>query len=171
MVKGPKRPKFKCQILGCGSKLQRRGYAGFGPCFHLPGYQGSILVLFFEPQSLPSQSWDNSPASTPLPGTLCAAYSRSNRKCPVDFHGKERAPSFCWLSLKGNLSPKNEKRLSLKGILAPPKKKKGTTGQQRNPKTCEPSSTEGRCGGTKLGRVATRGSRYPAGATWDPSDQ
>ena len=23
---------------GCGSKLNRRGYAGFGPCFHLPGF-------------------------------------------------------------------------------------------------------------------------------------
>ena len=22
---------------GCGAKLNRRGYAGFGPCFHLPG--------------------------------------------------------------------------------------------------------------------------------------
>ena len=26
-------------VLGCGSKLNdRRGYAGFGPCFHLPGF-------------------------------------------------------------------------------------------------------------------------------------
>ena len=24
-------------LHGCGSKLNRRGYAGFGPCFHLPG--------------------------------------------------------------------------------------------------------------------------------------
>ena len=24
---------------GRGSKLNRRGYAGFGPCFHLPGFQ------------------------------------------------------------------------------------------------------------------------------------
>ena len=24
---------------GCGSILNRRGYAGFGPCFHLPGYR------------------------------------------------------------------------------------------------------------------------------------
>ena len=23
---------------GCGSKLNRRGYAGFGPCFHSPGF-------------------------------------------------------------------------------------------------------------------------------------
>ena len=23
--------------FGCGSKLDRKGYAGFGPCFHLPG--------------------------------------------------------------------------------------------------------------------------------------
>ena len=23
---------------GCGSKLNRRGKAGFGPCFHLPGF-------------------------------------------------------------------------------------------------------------------------------------
>ena len=26
------------QPLECGSKLNRRGYAGFGPCFHLPGF-------------------------------------------------------------------------------------------------------------------------------------
>ena len=26
------------QLFGCGSKLNRRGYAGFGPCFHLPGF-------------------------------------------------------------------------------------------------------------------------------------
>ena len=24
--------------IGCGSRLNRRGYAGFGPCFHLPGF-------------------------------------------------------------------------------------------------------------------------------------
>ena len=24
--------------LGCGSKSNSRGYAGFGPCFHLPGF-------------------------------------------------------------------------------------------------------------------------------------
>ena len=24
--------------FGCGSKLNRRGYAGFGPCFHLPRF-------------------------------------------------------------------------------------------------------------------------------------
>ena len=26
-------------IHGCGSKLNRRGYAGIGPCFHLPGFR------------------------------------------------------------------------------------------------------------------------------------
>ena len=25
-------------LCGCGSKLNKRGYAGFGPCFHLPGF-------------------------------------------------------------------------------------------------------------------------------------
>ena len=30
---------------GCGSKLIRRGYAGFGPCFHLPGQ--AILGIGF----------------------------------------------------------------------------------------------------------------------------
>ena len=34
---------------GCGSKLNRRGYAGFGPCFHLPG-QPVLEIRFFEPQ-------------------------------------------------------------------------------------------------------------------------
>ena len=34
---------------GCGSKLTRRGYAGFGPCVHLPG-QPILGYRFFEPQ-------------------------------------------------------------------------------------------------------------------------
>ena len=38
-----------CCSYGCGSKLNRRGYAGFGPCFHLPG-QAILEFLFFEPQ-------------------------------------------------------------------------------------------------------------------------
>ena len=30
---------------GCGSKLNRRGYAGFGPCFHLQGFHfGTFFV-------------------------------------------------------------------------------------------------------------------------------
>ena len=33
---------FRCSLglhpFGCGSKLNRRGYAGFGPRFHLPGF-------------------------------------------------------------------------------------------------------------------------------------
>ena len=43
----PKSPRDKRQRshkivnnypYGCGSKLNRRGYAGVGPCFHLPGF-------------------------------------------------------------------------------------------------------------------------------------
>ena len=33
---------------GCGSKLNRRGYAGFGPCFHLPGFHFGYRL--FQPQ-------------------------------------------------------------------------------------------------------------------------
>ena len=29
---------FYIWVYGRGSKLNRRGYAGFGPCFHLPGF-------------------------------------------------------------------------------------------------------------------------------------
>ena len=36
------------ETCGCGSKSNRSGYAGFGPCFHLPGFHfGNVL---FEPQ-------------------------------------------------------------------------------------------------------------------------
>ena len=35
----------KQRSYGCGSKLNRRGYEGFGPCFHLPAQP--ILVPFF----------------------------------------------------------------------------------------------------------------------------
>ena len=31
-------PHRDAPLYGCGSKLNRRGYAGFGPCFHLPGF-------------------------------------------------------------------------------------------------------------------------------------
>ena len=30
---------------GCSSKLNRRGYAGFGPCFHLPGFHFGTVFL------------------------------------------------------------------------------------------------------------------------------
>ena len=49
---------------GCGSKLNRRGYAGFGPCFHLPGFHfgtgflshsqlvGHLIGTFMRPSSI-----------------------------------------------------------------------------------------------------------------------
>ena len=33
------------KLFGCGSKLTRRGYAGFGPCVHLPGFHFSTGFL------------------------------------------------------------------------------------------------------------------------------
>ena len=30
--------RFTLQLYGCGLKLHSRGYAGVGPCFHLPGF-------------------------------------------------------------------------------------------------------------------------------------
>ena len=33
------KPKGTSPIYGCGVKSNRRGYAGFGPRFHLPGFQ------------------------------------------------------------------------------------------------------------------------------------
>ena len=44
---------------GCGSKLTRRGYAGFGPCFHLPGFHcgtgflSHSHILYFEDTTAP----------------------------------------------------------------------------------------------------------------------
>ena len=35
---------------GCGSKLNSRAYAGFGPCFHLPGFHFVTGLLNVEPQ-------------------------------------------------------------------------------------------------------------------------
>ena len=32
-------------ICGCGSKLKSLGYAGFGPCFHLPGFRFGTGLL------------------------------------------------------------------------------------------------------------------------------
>ena len=31
-------PTVTTSQYGCGSKLNRRGYAGFGPCFHAPRF-------------------------------------------------------------------------------------------------------------------------------------
>ena len=33
------------KLHGCGSKLHRRGYAGFGPSFRLPGFHFGTGVL------------------------------------------------------------------------------------------------------------------------------
>ena len=41
-------PQKKDIPTWAGSKLNRRGYAGFGPCFHLPGFH--FGYRFFEPQ-------------------------------------------------------------------------------------------------------------------------
>ena len=35
---GSTSPDCDGHSCGCGSKLNKRGYAGFGPCFHLPGF-------------------------------------------------------------------------------------------------------------------------------------
>ena len=47
-------------VLTHGSKLSRKGYAGFGPCFHLPGFHfGTVFFLshsffsFFSPSGAP----------------------------------------------------------------------------------------------------------------------
>ena len=37
--------QYKGSSYGYGSKLNRRGYAGFGPCFHLPGFHFGIPVF------------------------------------------------------------------------------------------------------------------------------
>ena len=57
-----KAPSFRSVygIYGCGLKLNRRRYAGFGPCFHLPGFHfdtgflshSHIGVLAFLPKAL-----------------------------------------------------------------------------------------------------------------------
>ena len=36
-------------INGCGSKLNRRGYAGFGPCFHFPGFHFGTVFFSISP--------------------------------------------------------------------------------------------------------------------------
>ena len=37
--------EFGVPMIWCGSKLNRRGYAGFGPCFHLPGFHFGTGLL------------------------------------------------------------------------------------------------------------------------------
>ena len=47
---GDVNPWFLWTVSGCGSKLSRWGYAGFGPCFHLPGFNVPFRAsVFFEP--------------------------------------------------------------------------------------------------------------------------
>ena len=47
-------------IYGCGSKLNERGCAGFGPCFHLPGFH--FGTGFFEPQPYLRRGYDPFPS-------------------------------------------------------------------------------------------------------------
>ena len=41
-------------LYGCGSKLNWRGYAGFGPCFHLPRFHFGTVVLSHRHINAPS---------------------------------------------------------------------------------------------------------------------
>ena len=45
-LKGLTRQLSSWENHGCGSKLNRRGYAGFGPWFHLPGFHFGIPVFW-----------------------------------------------------------------------------------------------------------------------------
>ena len=57
---------------GCGSKLKRRGYAGFGPCFHLPGQPifGTVFLSHCQIHSL-GAFWLCAPGLGPAnPSTL-----------------------------------------------------------------------------------------------------
>ena len=73
-------------LSGCGSKLNRRGYAGFGPCFHLPG-QPIFGYRVFEPQpssltvgSLKTQSATRQGAT---PGCSAAARGPASETAPA----------------------------------------------------------------------------------------
>ena len=38
---------MKTNLNGCGSEINRRGNAGFGPCFHLPGFHFGYLFVTY----------------------------------------------------------------------------------------------------------------------------
>ena len=47
---------------GCGSKLHRRGYAGVGPCFHLPGFHSGYRFCEPQPYDLMIPGWFVAPS-------------------------------------------------------------------------------------------------------------
>ena len=85
-MKASKPRPFWCVFpLGCGSKLNRRGHAGFGPCFHVPRFRFGYRT--FRPQLLPSG---------PFAGCLPEAVPRSAAD-PLGLHFSEeflRHPAF-----------------------------------------------------------------------------
>ena len=56
-------PGCGCDSFGCGSKLNRRGYADFGPCFHFPGFH--FGTGFWSHSHLSSQRKSVRPARVP----------------------------------------------------------------------------------------------------------
>ena len=51
------RSKRRLWTSGCGSKLNRRGYAGFGPCFHLPGFH--VGTVFLSHSQVRNPKWNS----------------------------------------------------------------------------------------------------------------
>ena len=66
---------------GCGSKLARRGYAGFGPCFHLPGFHfGTGLVSRGQLFQL---RFDDAPAFLFGPQNVCIVHAEPRESCMI----------------------------------------------------------------------------------------
>ena len=86
---------------GCGSKLNWRGYAGFGPCVHLPRFHfGSG---FFEPQPCLSMSIHGALSCQSFQRQVASGDSVARRKGQLYFqrHGvtpmnSPRCPRFIW---------------------------------------------------------------------------
>ena len=73
--KKKKKKKEKETTHGCGSKLNRRGYASVGPCFHLPGFHFGTGFLSLSHMSL--MFWKGCSISAGLGLPVC------NRHAPL----------------------------------------------------------------------------------------
>ena len=74
-------------LTGCGSKLNRRGYAGFGPCFHLPGFHFGTGLLSHSQKShwvcvCVCLSWFEA-------RTLSGLFRRETKRKPLPFCGSD----------------------------------------------------------------------------------
>ena len=82
-------------LYGRGSKLTGRGYAGFGPCFHLPGFHFGTGFLSHSHMDVSSKLWFLKMVEVPSRFPL----ARTPKKVDSPFSEKHRHMIAIWRAL------------------------------------------------------------------------